>query len=226
MYDETPVDRLLRAHLKPRPPPVVSIDSGSHRPRVLARRDSLVNAHLHLVPPLARRMLSRLPPCFEMDDLISAGYVALIHSAVRYRPRQHNGAPFWGYASPRVRGAMLDTVRGTLYTESTMPPLDSLTGEPVDGARIEIAIDEQRLKKRVAEAITRLPESQQQVLAAYYAENLPRGPKNTRYNPATGRLENDLVATVGALLGLPEWRVIREHADAIAELRRRLTVAA
>lgn len=42
-------------------------------------------------------------------DLVSAGYEALVHAALRYRPE--SGVPFAAFAHYRVRGAMIDAIR-------------------------------------------------------------------------------------------------------------------
>jgi RNA polymerase sigma factor (sigma-70 family) len=178
----------------PRPPPkVVPIDSGGHRERTLAKRDALVESHTYLVPPIARRLHSSLPPSFDLDDLIATGHLGLLHAATQYRPRAHGGA-------------MLDSVRRRNYDENTRPSLEEAI-EPSIQNVIEISIDERRLRKKVAEAIKFLPQRQQAVLARYYF-----GP-----NPS--------LAAVGAALGLKECRVVRELADAIAQLRKRLGAA-
>lgn len=209
-----------RRHRKPRlPSALVSIDAGGHRAKVLAARDALVEAHLHLVPPIAHRLHRALPPSFDIDDLLAVGNLALIHVATRYRPLEHGGTPFSAFARPRIRGAILDSVRRRNYAEHTMLPLDGETSQVCeDAATIEISIDEGRLKQRLRAAIEELPDHQRAIVSAYYAEHLVRELRNP-----TGRFQRlDHLACVGSALGLPEWRVILEHAEAIAELRRKL----
>ena len=75
-----------------------------------AARDALVIAHAGLVVAIARRLKSRLPPSFDLDDLIGVGNIALLQAATRYRPGDHAGTPFSVYARQRIRGAMLDSV--------------------------------------------------------------------------------------------------------------------
>jgi RNA polymerase sigma factor (sigma-70 family) len=105
------------------PPPVVSIDAGDYREHFFAQRNALVEAHLHLVPPIAHRIALGLPPSFDIDDLLAAGYLALIHAATRYRPREHGGAPFSAFARPAIRGAMKNLFRRQHWEENTRPPL-------------------------------------------------------------------------------------------------------
>lgn len=171
----------------------VGIDSGAHRARVLARRDALVAGHLSLVEGIARALARSLPPCFDTDDLIGAGNLALLHCATRYRPGAHGGVPFSAFARARVRGAMIDSVRGKRWTENTRPGLDQIyrvahhadsgkelfTGESQamqDAATLptpDEAIDAHRLAGRLAEAVSWLPESQQRVLREYYGADEP-----------------------------------------------------
>lgn len=218
MRHPSPVGTLF---VVPRPPPVVSIDSGGHRDRVLARRDELVKENLSLVPPIARRIALALPPCFDVDDLVAVGNLALIHAATRYRPLEHGGAPFSAFARPRIKGEILNSVTRRNWEESTRPPIDDAP-EPIEPACIEIDTDRRLLRERVAEAIGRLPAHQKAVIAAYYAETLPRARERLTRKFLPG---SDHLVTVGSALGLPEWEVIRQHADAIAELRRRLKAA-
>jgi RNA polymerase sigma factor for flagellar operon FliA len=64
-----------------------------------------------MVKRIAVRLLSRLPDSVELDDLVQAGLIALLETARHY---QHDrGASFATFAGIRVRGAMLDEVRGS-----------------------------------------------------------------------------------------------------------------
>jgi RNA polymerase sigma factor FliA len=76
----------------------------------LAERDRLVMAHLDLVKAIARTLAQRLPAQIEVNELISVGVLGLIEAARRYDPT--TGVPFSAFARPRLRGAMLDTLRG------------------------------------------------------------------------------------------------------------------
>src|SRR5579864_514359 len=88
------------SHPPSRRPKVVSISAGNHRSRVLEKRDRLVEQNLGLVYKIAREIHQNLPPCFELDDLISTGFVALLNAAVLYRPRLYGNAPFSSFAWP------------------------------------------------------------------------------------------------------------------------------
>jgi RNA polymerase sigma factor FliA len=74
------------------------------------RREDVVQAHMPLVGHLVREMLARVPAHVNRDDLLSAGYAALVHAARGYDDER--GVPFARFAAARVRGALLDELRG------------------------------------------------------------------------------------------------------------------
>jgi RNA polymerase sigma factor for flagellar operon FliA len=72
--------------------------------------DELVRSHLPLVGHLVREMLSRLPSHVSREDLVSAGMAALAAAAKNFD--HERGIPFGGFATTRIRGALLDELRG------------------------------------------------------------------------------------------------------------------
>jgi RNA polymerase sigma factor for flagellar operon FliA len=74
------------------------------------RRDDTVRAHMPLVGHLVREMLARVPAHVNRDDLLSAGYAALVGAARGFDAER--GVPFARFAAARVRGALLDELRG------------------------------------------------------------------------------------------------------------------
>lgn len=74
-------------------------------PEVLER----FHATLPLVDATARQILSTIGQGHELEDLVSYGREGLLDAARRYDPSR--GVPFRGYASYRVRGAIIDGVR-------------------------------------------------------------------------------------------------------------------
>jgi RNA polymerase sigma factor for flagellar operon FliA len=79
-------------------------------PKATVDLDALVRAHLPLVGHLVREMLGRLPAHVSREDLVSAGMAALASAAKTYDPTR--GTPFGSYATTRIRGALLDELRG------------------------------------------------------------------------------------------------------------------
>jgi RNA polymerase sigma factor for flagellar operon FliA len=72
--------------------------------------DQLVTANIALVGHLVRESMSRLPGHVHRDDLTSAGMTALVQAARSYDAER--GVPFVRYASTRIRGAIVDELRG------------------------------------------------------------------------------------------------------------------
>jgi RNA polymerase sigma factor for flagellar operon FliA len=90
-------------------PPLSSTVSGPI-PGTLADAPDLASSHLPLVAHLVRELSGRLPSHVGRDDLTSAGMLALVQAAKSFDPAR--GASFASYATPRVRGALLDELRG------------------------------------------------------------------------------------------------------------------
>ena len=82
----------------------------SGAPAVDRRREDIVQAHMPLVGHLVREMLARVPAHVNRDDLLSAGYAALVAAARGFD--EERGVPFARFAAARVRGALLDELRG------------------------------------------------------------------------------------------------------------------
>lgn len=72
--------------------------------------DQMLKQHSGLVKKMAYQMKAKLPSCVELDDLVQAGMIGLMDAIQRYEDT--HGAQFETYASQRVRGAMLDELRG------------------------------------------------------------------------------------------------------------------
>jgi RNA polymerase sigma factor for flagellar operon FliA len=64
-----------------------------------------------MVRRVAAQLISRLPANVEFDDLVQAGMIGLFDALSRYQANQ--GAQFETFATQRVRGAMLDELRGS-----------------------------------------------------------------------------------------------------------------
>jgi RNA polymerase sigma factor FliA len=73
-------------------------------------RDELIQRGLPIVRRIAFRLARRLPPNVDVGDLIGAGTEGLLKAIESYD--QTNAARFETYAEARVRGAVLDELRG------------------------------------------------------------------------------------------------------------------
>jgi RNA polymerase sigma factor FliA len=75
-----------------------------------ASDDVLVRKNLPLVGYLVAETASKLPGHVSRDDLTSAGMMALAQAARSFDPER--GVPFARFATMRIRGAIIDELRG------------------------------------------------------------------------------------------------------------------
>lgn len=73
------------------------------------RQAALVQQYLPLVQHAVSSISARVPRHVAWDDLVSAGMLGLAEAARSFDPSR--GVPFDGYASTRIRGALLDELR-------------------------------------------------------------------------------------------------------------------
>ncbi len=73
--------------------------------------DALLKQYRPLVRRLAHQMIAKLPANVELDDLIQVGMIGLSDALSRFDKEQ--GVQFETFATQRIRGAMLDELRGT-----------------------------------------------------------------------------------------------------------------
>jgi RNA polymerase sigma factor for flagellar operon FliA len=73
-------------------------------------RNALIKQYQPLVRRLAHHMMAKLPANVQVDDLIQVGLIGLSEALTRYEAAQ--GVQFETFATQRIRGAMLDELRG------------------------------------------------------------------------------------------------------------------
>ncbi|RPH42862.1 MAG: RNA polymerase sigma factor FliA [Burkholderiales bacterium] len=73
-------------------------------------RSAAVERYAPMVRRLASQLIARLPANVEIDDLIQAGMIGLMDALSRYETG--HGAQFETFAMQRIRGAMIDELRG------------------------------------------------------------------------------------------------------------------
>jgi RNA polymerase sigma factor FliA len=78
--------------------------------RTAEEREELILEHLPQVNWIAARIHEKLPSSVELDDLISAGIVGLLAAIDRFDPSRN--ASLKTYAEYKIRGAILDSIRG------------------------------------------------------------------------------------------------------------------
>lgn len=74
-------------------------------------RNELWVHYQSLVKYIAERLKSKLPECIDVNDLISAGHIGLQDAIAKFDPAV--GVRFETYCVPRIRGAMLDSIRAS-----------------------------------------------------------------------------------------------------------------
>lgn len=72
-------------------------------------REEIVHIYLDLVNIVAGRLAISLPSYIEKDELISCGFFGLLDAIERYEPARGN--KFETYASLRIRGSIIDSLR-------------------------------------------------------------------------------------------------------------------
>ena len=76
----------------------------------LSDSNALLKQYSPLVRRLAHQMIAKLPANVELDDLIQVGMIGLNDALGRFDANQ--GVMFETFATQRIRGAMLDELRG------------------------------------------------------------------------------------------------------------------
>lgn len=73
--------------------------------------NAMLKQYSPLVRRLAHQMIAKLPANVEIDDLIQVGMIGLSDALTRFDTAQ--GVQFETFATQRIRGAMLDELRGS-----------------------------------------------------------------------------------------------------------------
>jgi RNA polymerase sigma factor for flagellar operon FliA len=191
-----------------------------------ASRCRLIEKYAPLATSVARRMRVPTGALMGRDDIESAALIGLIDAVDRYDPDR--GVPFEGYAGLRIRGAILDELRGLddhTRGERQRARTVAADSEPAIGAygatlSLDMLLetgdrdwaadddstdryDHQDLRTRVESALKCLPPRQREVLARYYGDSLTLRESAIR-------------------MGISEARACQLHGRAIFNLRREL----
>lgn len=82
------------------------------------RTKKLVQENIHLTKIIAFQVAANLPSHIDVNDLISAGTVGLLEAINRFD--ESKGVQFNTYASIRIRGAIMDELRGLDWMTRSM----------------------------------------------------------------------------------------------------------
>lgn len=96
--------------------------------------EELVHHGVPLVSHIVRETLTRVPAHVSRDDLMSAGYAALAQAAKTFDDQR--GAGFLSYAATRIRGAVIDELRGMDWASRSV----RRRGRRIDEAREALAV--------------------------------------------------------------------------------------
>jgi RNA polymerase sigma factor FliA len=72
-------------------------------------RDLLIEQYTSYVHALAAKILQKLPPGTDLQELIASGYLGLVEAAEKYDPTR--GVSFSTFSYYRIRGAIFDALR-------------------------------------------------------------------------------------------------------------------
>jgi RNA polymerase sigma factor for flagellar operon FliA len=149
--------------------------------------DAMVREFLPLVKKIALRLAVRLPEEIDVDDLMQVGLMGLLRARDSYDATQ--GASFATYAGIRIKGAMLDELRGRDWLPRSVQEqfsrvaqavevLEARLGRPPQDAEIAGALDMpladyQALAGRLASARMISLDAQQEPEAAASAADDP-----------------------------------------------------
>ncbi len=99
------------------------------------RRADLAEKHLPLVEQVVIRISRGFPRFVDRSELVAAGTLGLVEAASRYD--FDRGIPFVGYATQRIRGAVLDVARSADWTPRSVRQ----TARDADAATQELALE-------------------------------------------------------------------------------------
>ncbi|HCH65077.1 MAG: RNA polymerase sigma factor WhiG [Deltaproteobacteria bacterium] len=89
--------------------PALAVHTSQPVLSTVADTDSVVMTHLPLIQTIAKRIVKRLPPSVEVDELVNIGVIGLLDAWDRFDASK--GVPFRSYAEMRIKGQIIDALR-------------------------------------------------------------------------------------------------------------------
>ncbi|MGB0222555.1 MAG: RNA polymerase sigma factor FliA [Luminiphilus sp.] len=213
--------------------------------------DHLVNQHLPLVKRLASQLAVKLPSHIEIEDLIQVGLIGLLKAVEDYQ--SDSGAVFSTYATIRIRGAMLDELRGRDWlprsvqrdlgrVAAAIEKVEQRVGRPASEKEIADELDMNLEDYRVLAGelacarISQLDEAELPPGDDEPAEQVAQETRRTALANAITTLpeKEGLMLSlyysdglnlkeIGLVLGVSESRVSQIHGQAVARLKSKLS---
>lgn len=136
--------------------------------------ETLMTEHDGLVQQLAKMLRLRVPPCFDLEDLIQEGRLGLLDAISKFDAEL--GVPFAAYARRRILGAMLDSMRRNHWIDATMQSIFAdepgddrvYRHEPSHTPDYESEIDAKRRAAEIRGAVVQLPPREKLVIEEHY----------------------------------------------------------
>jgi RNA polymerase sigma factor (sigma-70 family) len=163
-------------------------------------RNRLVEESLEGVRAIAARLARRLPPSFDLEDLVQQGCLGLIAAANSYDGRP--GVTFFAFARRRAKGSMLDYIRRRHWRNATVGGLELVEHAPAPD-RTEDRVQHLQEVAEVNRALRRLPDRELAIIRGFYGQ---------------GQTNQD----IGPGLGIKGSRVGQIHRQALERLSRNL----
>ncbi len=118
-----------------------------------------------LLLPIAKNLKRSLPPAIDVDDLVGAGALALVKLA---RDPSFEWNPV--VVKFRIRGAMIDSIKGKPYREATHAPLvkDAASTAPSPEEAAIRALELSRARRGMAS----LPPAQRSLLECVFEQGM------------------------------------------------------
>jgi len=107
-------------------------------------RAACAGKYRHIVLSIAQFVKITLPPSIELDDLIGEGELALWEATAKFDVRR--ASTFEAYVRLRVRGAMIDSIKGKQYREATHEELPKLSLVPCRRQTVEQTLIEREME--------------------------------------------------------------------------------
>lgn len=162
------------------------LSAASSPARSTTTRQELVDGHMRLVYQIAVKLFRKLRGNVELDDLVAYGTEGLYAAVDRFDPER--GVPFGAFARFRIRGAMIDGVRAIAPTPLSAyrrrvaamhgdhvhitvdvgPTQSDPARLPFTGISVVELASRAELRRRVLEAMKRLPDNQRTLIERHY----------------------------------------------------------
>ena len=213
--------------------------------------DHLVNQHLPLVKRLASQLAIKLPSHIEIEDLIQVGLIGLLKAVDDYQ--SDSGAVFSTYATIRIRGAMLDELRGRDWlprsvqrdlgrVAAAIEKVEQRLGRPASEKEIADELDMNLEDYRVLAGelacarISQLDEAElppgddepaeqvaEETRRAALADAITTLPEKEGLMLSLYYSEGLNLKEIGLVMGVSESRVSQIHGQAVARLKSKLS---